>query len=432
MARNALRTSWRRTGGKILKYPKTRIRLSPTTPALLAMIAFAVGGFMVLDADRALASHVSCGDTITTDTTLDSDLVDCPNNGIVIGADDITLDLNGHLVQGDSTMFAGCPNKEFCDIGLLNDGHDGVTVRHGSVREFAIGVFVERARRNRVLGISSSRNPLFGIVVERSARSLVRNSSASGNLGPDADGMGVFGTHHVRILRNSIRRNGQLGIHVADSTRVLIKGNVISRNPSAVALEADRNQVRHNRVARNGNGIGVAGSRNVIRRNRVDDSRGAAPPGGFGIALEQGDNNLIAANAIRDTQASAISVGFEPGAGNVVRRNRILRSGKAGLLVDSKGKHTLLIRNVIRGAGEDGVLVKSTAKRTVLRRNHSFGAKDDGIDIDSSTTKLTRNEARRNADLGIEAVPSVTDTGGNRASGNGNPLQCTNVFCSSR
>ena len=31
--------------------------------------------------------------------------------------------------------------------------------------------------------------------------------------------------------------------------------------------------------------------------------------------------------------------------------------------------------------------------------------------------------------LGIEAVFGVTDGGGNRAHGNGNPSQCTNVAC---
>jgi hypothetical protein len=55
---------------------------------------------LALTAGQASASHVSCGDTITADTTLDSDLVDCPSNGIVIGADDITLDLNGHTIDG--------------------------------------------------------------------------------------------------------------------------------------------------------------------------------------------------------------------------------------------------------------------------------------------------------------------------------------------
>ena len=80
----------------------------------------------------AFASHVYCGDTITTDTTLDTDLIDCPSNGIVIGADDITLDLNGHVIDGDGTEFAGCGNREFCDVGVLDIDHDGVTVRDGS------------------------------------------------------------------------------------------------------------------------------------------------------------------------------------------------------------------------------------------------------------------------------------------------------------
>ena len=35
----------------------------------------------------------------------------------------------------------------------------------------------------------------------------------------------------------------------------------------------------------------------------------------------------------------------------------------------------------------------------------------------------------RNGDLGIEAVFGVTDGGGNKAFGNGNPLQCTNITC---
>ena len=277
---------------------KLRFHAATATPLSLAVILLlAVAGLLVVLSDgQAQASNVSCGDTITTDATLHRSLVNCPNNGIIIGADDVTLDLNYHRLDGDGTPAAGCnPRKEICDVGVDIEGHDGVAVVHGSVREFGYGVFVGRARHNRVLGISSSRNLLFGFVVANSARSVVRGCSGSRNLPPEGDGMGLFSSHHVRIVHNSFRRNGQLGIHVFDSTRILIKGNVISRNPSAIELEADRNEVRRNRVARNGNGIGIAGNRNIIRRNRVDASKGAA--GGFGIPLEHGDHNLVARNS---------------------------------------------------------------------------------------------------------------------------------------
>ena len=57
------------------------------------------------------------------------------------------------------------------------------------------------------------------------------------------------------------------------------------------------------------------------------------------------------------------------------------------------------------------------------------GALDDGIDVDAPGTVVRSNTANDNGDLGIEAVDGVIDGGGNRASGNANPLQCFNVVC---
>ena len=49
--------------------------------------------------------------------------------------------------------------------------------------------------------------------------------------------------------------------------------------------------------------------------------------------------------------------------------------------------------------------------------------------METTGTTLVRNTANRNHDLGIEAVAGVIDGGGNKAQGNGNPAQCTNVAC---
>src|SRR5215217_3471983 len=97
------------------------------TPLVILMLA--MSGCLALGAGQASASHVSCGDTITADTTLDGDLVDCPSNGIVIGADDITVDLNGHTIDGDGEL-EDCPEGEPCDIGILSDGHAICGRRH--------------------------------------------------------------------------------------------------------------------------------------------------------------------------------------------------------------------------------------------------------------------------------------------------------------
>ena len=40
------------------------------------------------------------GAIITVDTTLARDINNCPADGVVVGAPDITIDLNGHTIDG--------------------------------------------------------------------------------------------------------------------------------------------------------------------------------------------------------------------------------------------------------------------------------------------------------------------------------------------
>ena len=70
-----------------------------STKGLLVVIASLTLG-LASDAYASKPVHAACGQTITADTTLNSDLTNCTGPGITIGADDITLDLNGHTITG--------------------------------------------------------------------------------------------------------------------------------------------------------------------------------------------------------------------------------------------------------------------------------------------------------------------------------------------
>jgi hypothetical protein len=84
------------------------------------LAALAAATFLALSASQALANHVQCGDVITQDTTLDSDLIDCPGDGLVIGADNVTLDLNGHTIDGSAADdSAGVRSPRLVDPSLL-------------------------------------------------------------------------------------------------------------------------------------------------------------------------------------------------------------------------------------------------------------------------------------------------------------------------
>ena len=62
---------------------------------LIVMLAI-LTSVAALSAGPALAAQVRCGDTITQDTTLDSDL-HCPGTALVVqGGGDVTLNLAHH------------------------------------------------------------------------------------------------------------------------------------------------------------------------------------------------------------------------------------------------------------------------------------------------------------------------------------------------
>jgi hypothetical protein len=56
---------------------------------LSLLVALALSAAVGSASGRALDTQLSCGDTITVNTKLTSDLVNCPNNGLEIGADNV-------------------------------------------------------------------------------------------------------------------------------------------------------------------------------------------------------------------------------------------------------------------------------------------------------------------------------------------------------
>ena len=368
------------------------------------VLAGAVVTVLLFGAAPASASHVDCGDTITVDTVLDSDLVDCPNLGLVVGADRVTLDLNGHRIDGDGTPFAGCGPKELCDAGILSEGNSGLKVVGGVVREFAFGAFSAGGNHIRFLRLRAKHNELFGMILVDVFASKIRKSRGARNPSPDGDGLGIFASRGVRVL-NSVFRLNALGLHVEDSTRIELRGNLFRENEGpGILFQANRNEVRHNRCVENdGPCVLVAsGQANVIARNRVLG-------GGGGIGVEAGSENRVSRNRVRDVERNGIYLGLaRPAIG---------------------GDHNLLRNNLVRESGGDAIVVRPEARHSVLRGNSARRADEDGIDVASGSTALANNLATRNGDLGIEAGSGVIDRGGNGARRNGDPRQCIRVSC---
>jgi parallel beta-helix repeat protein len=352
-----------------------------------AVLAVAVWGLMALGPGQALATHVECGDVLTADTTLDSDLIDCPGDGVVIGADGISVDLDGHTIDGETS-------DGLDDDGVDNGaGHDGVTVEDGVVREFGSGVFLFGATQNRVRGLTL----------------------------PRGDTIVLSSSNHNEILDNSLSNGGFAIVLAGSNANLVARNTTVDFTDLAIFLTgSDRNALRLNSL-RGGQEHGIVVSqgsdRNALIANSASGiaSSGLAPGTGITIA---GDRNLVAHNTTsRNDFGIALSPSFFPFDGTPALRTRVIRNvtahnRSAGILVEGGSLGTLLERNV---ASEN------------LGGEFAFG---DGIHVDEHATTIRGNTANRNFDLGIEAVPGVTDGGGNKAAGNGNPAQCTGVACS--
>ena len=304
---------------------------------IVVAVALAVLGGLALPSP-ARAAHLSCGQTVTTDTTLDSDLGPCSNYGLIVGADGITVNLNGHRISGTQSV----GDK----AGVYLPNRLGVTVRNGTVTNFDIGVAVEGGSRNLVTGITAQDNigGSGGIGGDGIALLSARNTSVSGNRtvnnGPYS-GIGIYSRvdgDHPRATSGPSRNN------VIDSNYVA--GNIISRDRvnlantdnDGIRVENDAvfNTFSNNQVLRNGlDGISLFADTadNIVRGNSVEGNgffRVSARRGSGIIVFTRSTRNLVEDNLVTRNADSGIDIrpplAAFPGATN----NRILNNTAVG------------------------------------------------------------------------------------------------------
>jgi hypothetical protein len=155
------------------------------------------------------ASTALCGATITVSTTLTEDVGPCPNNGITIGASNITLNLAGHTVFGTPSPGDG--------IGIQASNVSGITVRGGTVRDFDAGVVFDHVTN--------------GLITQIQAKDNIGEQSEA--LSTDfGDGILLFESSNNRVIQNVADHNGPFdGIGLlGNSDNNLIQGNVVQNN----------------------------------------------------------------------------------------------------------------------------------------------------------------------------------------------------------
>lgn len=348
------------------------------TSALLASAVMA----LVAPATAEAAQHSSvlrCGDVITSDITLTRDLGVCAGDGLIVGAPNVTVNLNHHHISGSDA--AGT-------AAIRDSGYARLKVFGGVLQHFDTGVDFRNANHLLVEATTIHDTPKFGILLVHTNDGTV---TASHILGAGLSGIQLVSTNHYAFVGNKLSQNGD-GLAMYESSYNLIADNTSSDSGAGIDLVHSSN---YNRILRN-------------TTDREQDT---------GVLLDDHVNgNVIANNHATGNGFAGIGVGSSNG--TVVIGNRVNDNLGSGIVVETS-THVLVIGNV---ANRNGTSPPGCVPDCPLL--------DDGIHVEAPGTTLTANRANFNADLGIDAVVGVTDGGQNVAHRNGDTRECTNVACS--
>jgi large repetitive protein len=391
-------------------------------------------GLLTVGAGRALAEPVSCGAVLTTDTTLSSDLLECPGDGLVIGAPGITVDLGGHTLSG-RIISGGSPDQ----VGIDNSaGHDDVIVKNGVVRDFKRGgIHLVRADRTQVLGLTMDFFGEFGILLEGGSSNRFINTLLDR---PGTVGIGVYGTAMGPSRGNVIAGNRVDGANTANIALryktigdTVIDGNQVSgaqNEPTGTEYwgagvvvsfgEADitGTRVTGNTIHNNfGGGLFVGGSANatVVEGNTLYDNPEAA-------IENNGDQTVIRSNTIDSTFTGGFSdFGIQVDAGAEATRveaNTITRTWATA--VDDSGYATVVTANVIDGQSTlefftgiwAGIVVREEARRGRIEGNQVLNNEGGGIEVSGDNFVVADNTVTQTGlyEDGIRVEPQAGGT----------------------
>ena len=307
--------------------------------------------------------------TVTADTVLDDDL----NEGVVIGADEITLDCDGHTISGSG------------HAGVLLTGRTGVTVKDCHIVGFNHGFYLEGSSGNTIKRSSSTDtgyhafslnysddNRLAGnVAVSPGHHGFVANASDRNTFKENvAEGGGLQGFHIVVGSDNNVLRRNEahgfgfgFGVTAGSGNRLVENEATGSTHGFLVASSTYETVLRRNKAHYNANGFtldpGSSDSRlveNVARNNET----------GF-LLNGTTENWLVRNESVRNEMGFSLHVASH----NMLRGNEARRNGENGFQLGASSQENDLIGNVARQNAGIGFWTSGDSSYNYYRENEA-------------------------------------------------------------
>jgi hypothetical protein len=368
-------------------------------PVRSTVLALVLAAMPIGLAGPAAAASVTCGSTITSDLVLTRDL-QCRGDGLLVGADDLTIDLNGHRISGSGSGTAIRTDTPAGPFG-------SVRVRNGTIRDFATGISLALWHGT---GAHVSAVTFRGNETGINGYGSYGGIEVAGSTFVDNSGFGIQGSANRVTIDRSRFQGNDVGVFTTWSGSQTVTGSTFNSN--RVGLNASQNGIGLTGSTFRNNGTGV-----LAYLSGVAASSNTFTGGGIGLDItEELFKVSVAGNSFTGAGVGLKLTGTltdSPVA--EVTSNTFTRNGSSGLLVS---------------VSDPDVARLEVTGNTFSRNGFDPGSEEQTAGAYANTGTFTGNTAVGNAGYGIEGR-GVVDGGSNHARRNGSSPQCLGVVCTS-
>jgi parallel beta-helix repeat protein len=217
----------------------------------------------------------TCAMRVSESFTLANDLT-CAGDGMVIVADNVTVDLGGHTLTGPGMGPQTWPLPQLDSVGVRVGGHTGVTIRNGKTTAFSTGIYFIDMVSSSIESVTTLRNR-FGFYIHASQKITVKDSDVEFNIyglhlqnsddcilvnnllarqtynSPGGYGLYLYASSRNRVTDNTIDSNINWGIWFSDAKEnVIFHNNVVGNNPP-VSDNTEGSNVWYDKQSKEGN-----------------------------------------------------------------------------------------------------------------------------------------------------------------------------------
>jgi parallel beta-helix repeat protein len=276
------------------------------------------------------ADKVDCGCHIASNTVLNHGVSDC-SEGVTIDADKITLDGNGHLIDGVGS-----------GSGIYLDSKRGVTIKNCVVTEFSEGIRLQSCIHDTLVDNIVINND-YGIKLHYSPYNTVVNNIANNN----SHGISLDNSDNNDLTANTARGDYWEGIHLYSSDNNILTNNTAnSCTLSGIMLSyCSGNTLMRNTADSNGSSgivLGITSSSDLIGNLASYNS-------GHGILLGSSFNNTLDDNSTIANGSDGISLykgmPLIASDSNLISGNILFRNGQCGISLWDSSQYNIFWDN---------------------------------------------------------------------------------------